>query len=379
MNSEKTTPSGSKSPIPIVAAVAVLIACSLGLPFATNEYVAIGLIALCSVFLLFVAQRKIATGALIFLLIGLSPTEYGFTVSAVVLSIIVGTALMARMLEKYRSPFLWIIPIASFGAAMLINRSVTFSLLALSFVLPALALYLSFSKGESRVASICLTSAGIFVFFTVFVGALLYYHTGTVDIAHVAQILDATREALGNVLAEFQLELYDGSVETLFSELEAQNLASAVVSLFPAFIIVACNAIAFFAQRILFVLVHRAGETDKLTNKMLALIRSPYAGALFILSFFISTLAAMSSDNALVYTVCQNLFFIFSPGLAASGIMLKLARIAQQRRGAWVVIAFMLMLFVNVGAAVLLAAGLGAYYSIADPLSAFFRSKTDQS
>ena len=57
--------------------------------------------------------------------------------------------------------------------------------------------------------------------------------------------------------------------------------------------------------------------------------------------------------------------------------MFQLAKIARFRKGVWMVVLFVLLAFVNVGIAVLLAACTGAYYSIAAPVYAYLNSKKD--
>lgn len=364
-------------PLSVALSVILLFACSLGLPFLHIQAVAVGIVAVCSVFLIAAAARKVATVGLLILLIGFFGTS-GISATALVLTMIVGTGVLARLLEKCRSPFLWAIPIVAFALVAIITRDLLSSAYALCYALPALALYLSFSKGASRVGAICLTSTAVFVSVAAFVLAFLYKSTGSLDPAPLYDFSMEIREQLAKMLMELQIQLPEGDVAPFLTELDAQNIASLAVSLFPALLIISCNAVAFFAQKLLFLLVQRAGEIEKLNSRMLALIMSPYAGAIFILSFFISTLAAMSSDYALINTVCQNIFLIFIPGLAVSGVMIKLAKITHTRRGAWIIIPFAFLAFFNVGSAVLLAAGLGAYYSIANPLSEFLRSRADR-
>ena len=379
MNSENLMKNNKKPRLlSTVAAILLTAICSAGMPFATNTYVAIGLVAVCSVFLVAVSRRKVSTVAALFLLIGTFATEAGMTVVAIILSMIVGTGVFARLIEKTRSHLLWFVPVASFCAAAVVTRDITLSLLSLGFALPALALAITFSKGEGRATSICATSAAILGGVAAITLVALYQLTGSLDLKPLYQLSVELRASVAEMLGEFQVQLPDGQITTLLSELDAQNIASTLVSLFPALLIISCNAVAFFAQKILFMMTFRAGEKEKLTPKVLALALSPFAGVVFILSFFISTLAATSSDNAMLYTVCQNLFYIFIPGLAISGVMMKLAKISHERRGAWIILPFLILLFLDIGSAVLLAAGLGAYYSIANPLAALLRSDSDE-
>ena len=378
MNSENLMTNNKPKPISVVAAVILTALCSVGMPFATNTYVAIGLSAICSVFLVAVSRRKISTVAVLLFLIGAFATDAGMMVVAIILSMIVGTGVFARLIEKTRSHLLWFVPVAGFCVAAVVTKEIPLSFLSLGFALPALALAITFSKGEGRTTSICATSAAILGGVACVALVSLYQMTGSLDPKPLYQISLDLRASIAELLGDFQVQLADGQIVSLLSELDAQNIASTLVSLFPAFLIISCNAIAFFAQKILFMLTFRAGETEKLTPRVLALALSPFAGAVFILSFLISTLTANSLDNALVYTVCQNIFYIFIPGLAISGVMMKLAKISHERRGAWIILPFLILLFLDIGSAVLLAAGLGAYYSIANPLAALLRSDSDE-
>ncbi len=351
---------------------------SLGLAFVGEPVVAGVLVGVSAAALIVTAERKPMTVLVLFGFISFFFTEEGISLVAIVLTLIAGCGIYSRALEKLRSPFLWAIPIISFIVGAIVTHDLLLSSLSLAFVLPAAALRFTFTKKYSRVGAICLISGAFMIFFIAFLLADVYRSTGTVSLDVFREGAEIYRESFAKVLMEFQImDVKTEQAQAVFTELEAKNLANEIVSLFPAFFIIGCNALAYFAQKLMYVIVRREGEEHKFEDKMIALVLSPYAGVTFVLAFLVMTLASVSRDHALAYTVAENVFFIFIPGLAASGIMFQLAKIARFRRGVWVVVLFVMLAFVNVGIAVLLAACTGAYYSIAAPVYAFLNSKKD--
>lgn len=351
---------------------------SLGLAFVGNPIVAGVLVAVSAAFLVVTSERKPLTVIALLGIISFFFTEEGISLVAVALTMIVGCGVFARALEKLRSPFLWIIPVASFIIGALVTKNLLISSLSLVFTLPSAALSLSFSKKHSRVGGICLISGAYMIFFAAFVLADIYVATGSISIDVFKAGAEFYRESFSKMLMEFEImDVKTELTQPIFTPLEAKNIANEIVSLFPAFFVIGCNAAAYFSQKLMYVLVRREGEEHKLEDKMIALILSPYAGVTFIISFVVMVIAASSSDHALAYTVSENIFYIFIPGLAASGIMFQLAKIARFRKGVWMVVLFVLLAFVNIGIAVLLAACTGAYYSIAAPVYAYLNSKKD--
>lgn len=364
--------------LPSAILVIVSALCSLGLAFVGNPIVAGVLVAVSSAFLVVTSERKPLTVIALFGLISFFFTEEGISLVAVALAMIVGCGVFARALEKLRSPFLWVIPVASFIIGALITRNLLIASLSLVFVLPSAAIWLSFSKKHSRVGAICLISGAYMIFFAAFVLADVYVATGGISIDVFKEGAEFYRESFAKMLMEFEImDVKTELMHPIFTPMEAKNLANEIVSLFPAFFVIGCNAAAYFSQKLMYVLVRREGEESKFEDKMIALIMSPYAGATFVISFMVMVGASMSVDHALAYTVSANIFYIFIPGLAASGIMFQLAKIARFRKGVWMVVLFVLLAFVNVGIAVLLAACTGAYYSIAAPVYAYLNSKKD--
>lgn len=350
---------------------------SATMPFVSYPAVSGCLLVACAVFLFAVAEKKLPVAVLLFAAFSLLSTDGAFAVAALVLALVSGTAILARLLDVMRLPLAVAIPMLVSVAAAIITKQLIPALIPLSFTLPAIALSYTLKKGERRVSAICLTSAALLFTAAVMVLAGLMVSKNGFRLSELQSLAETLKSSLAEHFYASELITPKGESVKIFTERDAKNIASALVSLIPAFIIIGANAIAFFSQRLLYNMALRAGEEKRFTGEMVALILSPMAGATFILSFFISTLTALSSDNALLTTVFDNLFIILLPGLAASGIMFKVAKIAHTRKGGWIVVPFALLAFVNISAAILLAAGMGAYYSIANPLSAYLRSREE--
>ena len=347
--------------------------CAFGLPFVEITIVAGALVLITSAVLIVTAERRFSAILLLAGLISLFLYEDGIALVAIALSLVVGCGAFARALEKLSSPFLWAIPVAAFVTSALITKSALMPMLSLGFALPALALKISFSKKYARAAGICLVSGAFMIGTAILLLADMYFATGTISLKFFEENAELYRRMFTELLLQFEtINPTTGETEILFSELDAKNLASEIVSLFPAFFVIMCNAAAWISQKLMYMLVKREGELHKFEDKMIALILSPMAGITFVASFVIMMTA--SADQALIYTVSENIFYIFIPGLAISGIMFQLAKISRLRRGAWVIIPFVILAFVNIAIALILAACLGAYYSIAAPVYQFINS-----
>ena len=362
-----------KGNLSTVLLIIVSAACSFGLPFVDNKIVAGALLLMTAAFLIATSERRVSTVLLLVAVISLFFTEEGVTLVALMLSLVVGCGAFARVLEKLSSSFLWAIPVAAFAVSALVTKSALMPMLALGFALPSLALKLSFSKKYTRAAGICLVSGAFMIGAVIFLLADVYIATGSISLEFFEESAELYRRSFTDLLMQFEaVNPATGEAEVLFSELDAKNIASEMVSLFPAFFVIMCNAGAWVSQKLMYLLVKREGELHKFEDKMIALILSPMAGITFVASFVLMMTA--SADQALVYTVSENIFCIFVPGLAISGIMFQLAKISRLRRGAWVIIPFAILAFVNIALALVLAACLGAYYSIAAPVYQFINS-----
>jgi hypothetical protein len=172
----------------------------------------------------------------------------------------------------------------------------------------------------------------------------------------------------------------DGSVQTLFTEKEAYNMAHQIVTLFPAIAVIAINVISFFSQRLQFSLVRSTMGDEALNARSIAFIVSPGAGIVFTLSLITVSLTDSTPTGKMIDTVCLNLFLILVPALVGMGILYFIAKITERRMrmGPFIMMAVLGLSFFNFTLALLLVACFGSYASVAIPLTAYFRSrKTD--
>ncbi len=344
---------------------------AFGAPFASSRLVTAFLIAGAGTFLLVIARKKFSVVLALFCLFGMFSTEAGFSLAAVALSVLIGTFLSARLYDRTRSPFVFAIPLAAYALIIAITRDVILAMPALYAFLPSIALAVGFCRKESSAGTVCLTSGALLLTVAAAVSASMLAEYGTIDFGIFTSTADEFKKMIAELLLSVEVAVSADETKRMFTQNEALNLATSIVSLFPAFLICACNIFAYISQKNLHALVLRAGEDEKLTDDMIALVLSPMAGIFFYISFFISSFSA----EGVLATACENIFVIFIPGLALSGLMFQLARLAKTRRGGFIVVLMIGMLFFAPSYALLFAACLGAYYSIANPLSAFLRSR----
>ncbi len=363
--------------IRLAVAILILLALSIGMPFSSYQFVTAGLLVLCGAFLLFTARKKFAVVITFFLLFGLVSTDSGFGAAAVVLSVIVGTGLSAFLFEKTRSPLVALIPLLGFAAASAITRDPLSSVISLGYLLPSAALAVGLRKLQTRVGTVCLASASILAGIGVLAFIGIWRAAGAFSLSVLKDLAAELKSSFAEMLLSIEVPISQTETQKLFSRMDAQNLASAVVSLFPALLVIFCNVLAYLSQMVHYNLITRADASEKLDGKMYVEL-SPLAGAVFILSFILSAAISSSGDAAAVVTVCENIFLILIPGLALSGFTYTLRKIAERRRGGgFTIFFFIFLLFFNVASALLFAACIGAYHSIAAPLTVYLRSKKD--
>ena len=361
----------------LAIAIVILLALSIGMPFSGYQLVTAGLIVLCGAFLIITARKKFAVVIAFFLLFGLVSTDTGLGSVAVILSIIVGTGLCAHLFDKTASPFVAVIPVLGFTVATVITGDPLGSIMSLGYLLPSIALALGFKHVKSRVGAICTASAAVLVGIAALGAVLMYRATGTLSLSQLSELAQGLKASFAEMLLSLEVPISATETQRLFTRLEAQNMASSIVSLAPALLIIFCNAIAFFSQIVLYNLVIRSNEPEKLEQRAY-IEMSAFAGVIFILSFFISAIVSPTGDGATVSTVCENIFIILIPGLAISGFTHTVFKLMQRRRGGgFPIFLFIFLLFFNVASALLFAACIGAYHSIATPLTVYLRSRHD--
>ena len=364
----------------LLPSIIVVLVSALAIPLSSNTYMSIAAAGICSIYLLAIAKKKVALMLLLLLLFGTLGVPDGLPMISIILALIVGTGTFSFLIAYTRSPYLAIIPVLAFAISTYITRSFVGSLLTLAFALPALFLALSFIKGSARLGALSATSAAFLLSAAVGVAIAMLYFRGELRFDVLRGYANAFKDSFTHLFSETYVELINGETEPLFSKDEARNMALQIVTLFPAIAITFSNIISLFAQKLQFSLAKASLGESSVTSRMNAFILSPAAGITFVLTCLVSFCTNSTPLGYTVSTVCQNIFVILSLPLVGMGILCFLARSATRRvrRGPLLILAFVALFLINFELAFLFIACFGAYASVAIPIKAYLKAKSDK-
>ena len=367
--------------IRLLPSIIVVLAAAIGLPLATNLYVGGAASCICALFLLLSARKKVPVLLLLLLLCGVFGLPDGLPMITVILALIVGTGTYAWLISyTNHSPLVAIIPVLAYVTATVVTKSWFVSLLALAFAIPALVLAFAFKGQATRLSGICRVSATFLITAAVAVIGGMLYLKGRFSLDMLKDYADILTASITKILAETSVELMNGETAVIFAEEDAYNAAHRMVTLLPALIILAANALAFFAQRLQFSLIRTSMGDDAISGNSIAFITSPFSGGAYILSFLVYVLSDSTPLGETVSTVCENIFILLTPALIGMGIMYFFAQMAVRRikAGPLILLAVAALLFINLTSAVLLIACFGAYASIAIPILRHLKEKENK-
>lgn len=361
----------------LIPSIIVVLVSALAIPLASNIYVSSAAAFVCAVFLIATAKKKVPAALLILLLIGSFGLPSGLPMISVILALITGTGTLSWLIYYTSSPYLAIIPVLAYSAATIITKNWFASLLSLVFALPALMLAVSFKKKLGRISSICSSSVTFAVIAAAGVILSLLYFNGEIRVSVLKEFALSCTDSVKTLLAETEVELMDGSIQTLFDEKDAYNMAHQLVTLFPALAVIAINIISFFAQRLQFSLIRSTIGDEALGGRSLAFIASPGSGIVFTLSLIVIAITDSTPAGTMADTVCLNIFLILLPTLVGMGILYFIAKLSERRMrfGPFIIMAVLALSFFNFTLALLLIACFGSYASVAIPLTAYLRSR----
>lgn len=364
----------------LIPSVIVVLVSALAIPLASNVYVNVAATALCSVYLLASARKKVGTMLVLLFLMGIFGLPNGLPVISIILALTVGTGTFAFLISYTRSPYLAIIPMLAYAITAFITRNLLGSALTLIFSLPALLLAIAFLKGSPRLSAIVGASVSLIATGAVGIALAMLYFRGELHFDILREYANAFKDSFTRLFADTFVELINGNVDTLFTEKEARNMALQIVTLFPAIAILSSNIVVFFAQKVLFNLSRRSLGERCITSKMLAFIVSPGAGIVFFFSAMALFFTNSTPVGYAVNTVCQNLIVILTPPLIGMGIMYFFARSALKkfRLGPLMIALIVGLLFFNFEIALLFVTCYGAFASVALPLAIYMKSKSDK-
>lgn len=365
----------------ILLAVIVSLVCSTAFPLVPNPYIATAASLVCAVFIIIMSSRRILSAIALVLFFGAFGFDIAMPIIAFLLSAVVGCGAFAWLISSTESPYLAIIPSFAFALCTIMTKNWFASFLTIIFVFPAIMLANAYDNKKARVSALFRAGIGFIAFIVLTVIFSVYYFTGELRIDVITEALDVIKEYLAKLLASINTSMLNGQTEPFFSEEQANNTAAILISLIPAITVCLCNLIAYFSQKVQFSIIKHTEGAESFDSLRTVFIMSPISAVVFILSFFIETIASASYDKV-VATVCSNLYLILIPGLALMGAKAFFSPgIDGYRRigcgTALISILFVFLLFFNVQAAVLMAACFGAYTAIEIPLRKHF-SKKDQ-
>ena len=361
----------------LLPSIIVVFSAAIALPFASVWYVGAIASSICAFFLIATAKKKVPVLLILLLLVGTFGLPSGLPMITIILALVVGTGTYSWIISYTRSPYVFIIPVLAYAIATVITQNWFGSLVTLSFAVPAVVLALCLKAKTPRLGSICRTSAAF-----ILIGALatvlgMFYFRGEFRTDVLRGYANDFTQSIKDIFANTEMELINGETEALFTEDEAYNMASRIVTLFPAIAVIFFNGIVFFAQRLQFTLTKATFGEDSISGKEIAFVASPFAGGVYVLSFLVSTLTNSSPTGRIVNTVCQNIFVILTPALIGMGIMYFFAKMAVRRirMGPFIIIAVLALMLFNTQAALLLVSCFGAYASIAIPILTYYKEK----
>ena len=328
------------------------------------------------------SSRKILS---VFLLIGLFSSfglSGGLPIIAIILSCTVGCGAFAWLISKTESAFLALIPSIAYAAATIITKSWFGSLLTLVFILPAILLAQSYEKLSTRVSSLLRASIGYLVFVALAIVFSMLYFTSEFRVEIIGEVLDTVRDSFVKVLSSMEVTLVNGETQSLMSETDAYNLVSLVISLLPGLIVIFCDLLAYFAQKVQFSIFYDTEGERNFNELRKVFVMSPASAIVFIVSFLVYTVTATSGDAETVATVSSNLYLIFMPGLAFMGIKSFISgRNGTAGRGcssAIIGALFVFLLFFSTGTAIVMAACYGAFCAIETPVRKYFANRKNK-
>lgn len=342
----------------LVLATLVCFLCALCIPLCNNCTLALIVLAVLFAYVAAAGRNPLTVSlvlvtAVLFTLLG-STVGIGFSVGAVLLSVVVGCETATLLMTATRRGYLaLLIPIAAFGVAYFVTGHLMTSLSALVFLPAEALLALATLRAKGRTTTICFAELG-FLLSTVGVFAALIWQTyGNLGPTAIRASVDAVRESLVQAL----LTVRDQNLATLegvqadaatqawieqINLLYSKETALQMFAVLPAAITVVCAVIAYEAQALLNASYRTVGLGAVLTPSARFLEMSVTSAILFALSFVMSM---FTSSATVVGAVMQNLSIILMPGLFVIGVQSIVATVRQARGGMRIVILLIAVLF----------------------------------
>ena len=303
------------------------------------------------------------------LLISLIPVLLfqSFSLSALMLSVIVGVACGAYLITATKSPWrLLVLPAIAWTVVFVITRDAVISCLALATLPAILALSVSTLTDQRRTASVCYTLFGLLLSVLVIFGVYLITVYGSADrdviVEHFANqrkwIVDTFMEWKAETLAlmaEQGLQenpLYQMTEKTMTREL-FDGLVAAVYNILPALVTICCSVAAFEAQSMLCGAYFSTGMKKMLTPSSIAFTMSLVSAILYLVGFFITLFIP---GEGMLFAAVENLYLMLLPGFWLVGYSAMSYRIRSAKGKSKLFYIVLIVLIISCNPALLLVA-----------------------
>lgn len=362
---KKQNPWASREKLPRVSPGHVLLTslicflCAISIPFCTNPMVALLTLAVLFAYVAGVGRRPLTVAmvlvtTLLFTVLG-SVAGIGFTVGAVLLSLVVGCATVAFLMSTLRHALVGaLIPIAAVGVAFAVTRNLPIALSALAFLPGGALLAFATLRAKGRTTAICFAQCGLMLSVLAGLAVLVWRIYGSVGPAAIRAAIDAAKESLVRAFEAFR----DYNIATLESVtvgeqsqelidrvnlLYNREMALQIFSIFPAVIAVLCGIVAYEAQSFLNASYKTVGLGEVLTANACFFSMSTTSAILFVVSFILSMLVSASTVPG---AVMQNLSLLLMPGLAVIGLQSIVASVRHAKGSNRIFLLLLLAFFV---------------------------------
>lgn len=247
-------------------------------------------------------------------LLGALSTQ-GFSIATVAAAVIA-----AYLFIGARSPFVIIVPVASYFLGWLFTGSPFSAITAVVYALTAAATALAVLKGAGKSGTVCAGAAAyLFGNSAVLLTAMAVggYELSLSGISSV--IIGETDGIVDSIGAAMQYTGTDGTVVSYYSDQQLAELKNAVYSVLPAVIVLFSLAVAFIVTASLCFIYRRPGS-GYLFPVMGRMTVSPFCAILFAVSAAACVICTASGvTDTVMYVAMLNIMLITSPGLAYTG------------------------------------------------------------
>lgn len=267
------------------------------------------------------------------------------------LPLMVSCACAATIFILVRSPLTLLVPISSFGLALLLTRSWALSAASLLYLPAALVIAHCIYRFKSRAATVCRVSLTLALSFALFCAIILYSRYGALNLDILKNLSRSAEDALRAWLAAFTAS-QDGQTVRIFSDEVISLLLALLITLSPAASIFFLNLLSFVSVKLAQLLFRVFRLTHMLPPQNWKFIISPAGAIVYLVAYLVYLVSSSSDDITVLWAVTANIVLILAPGLFVVGFNRLIEAFRQKRvlfnNAAIIVAAVLLTMFINI-------------------------------